>query len=371
MKTQLTFIATLLLALTACKPNPPADAPSAASGAASGAASATATAAPASAEDADLLKQAQAVFKPLPSLEETKKTYTYTDEQVKLGQMLWYEPRLSLANDISCNTCHGLETHGVDARNTPTSEGHNKQFGARNSPTSLNAFLLGSQFWDGRAKTVEEQAKGPVLNPVEMAMPDAAAVEKKIGAIQGYADAFKTAYADKGGQVTFDNIAHAIGAFERTLLTPSKWDNYLNGDVNALNEQEKRGVKAFIGNGCVACHTGVNLTNDTFQKFGLVKGPYWDFIDSKAPHDEGLFEVTKKDEDKYFFRVPPLRNIAKTAPYFHNGSVKDLPTAVSVMGETQLGKTLSKQDVDDIVAFLTATTGEVPAHALVKPELPK
>lgn len=254
--------------------------------------------------------------------------------------------------------------------NKPTSEGHNKQFGARNSPTALNAFLLDSQFWDGRAKTVEDQAKGPLVNPVEMAMPDLAAVEKRVGEIAGYTEQFKTAYADKGGVANIDNIAHAIGAFERTLLTPSKWDNYLKGDVNALNEQEKRGVRKFMDNGCIACHTGVNLTNGTFQKFGLVKGPYWEYI--KDPkQDTGLFEVTQKEADKYFFRVPQLRNIAKTAPYFHNGSVATLEEAVSIMGETQLGKTLPKEDVADIVAFLNTLTGEVPAEAQVVPELPK
>lgn len=362
MKTQLTLIAATLFALTACQPENTSQ-------------SQAPTSAPApSAEqsaDATLLQQAQSMFKPLPTLEESKQAYTYTDAQVKLGQQLYHEPRLSLGNDISCNTCHGVNSYGVDARNTPTSEGHNKQFGARNSPTSLNAFLLKTQFWDGRAPTVEEQAKGPLVNPVEMAMPDLDAVVKKVNAIQAYKDAFKTVYADKGGEVNIDNIAHAIGAFERTLLTPSRWDNYLKGDVNALNAQEKRGLKAFMDNGCITCHTGVNLTNDSFQKFGLVKGPYWDYIPSKEVHDEGVFEVTQKEEDKYFFRVPPLRNIAKTAPYFHNGSVNDLGEAVRVMAETQVGKTLSKEDIDAIVAFLGSTTGEVPAEALVVPELPK
>lgn len=365
MKHKLTLLAAFSLAtLAACQPPLTAE-----SNKASGVAAASGVSASnVSAEDAALLKQAQSVFKPLPSLEETKKTYSYTDEQVKLGQQLWYEPRLSLAKDLSCNSCHGLSTYGVD--NKPTSEGHNKQFGARNSPTALNAFLLDSQFWDGRAKTVEDQAKGPLVNPVEMAMPDLAAVEKRVGEIAGYTEQFKTAYADKGGVANIDNIAHAIGAFERTLLTPSKWDNYLKGDVTALNEQEKRGVRSFINNGCIACHTGVNLTNGTFQKFGLVKGPYWEYI--KDPkQDTGLFEVTQKEADKYFFRVPQLRNIAKTAPYFHNGSVATLEEAVSIMGETQLGKTLPKEDVADIVAFLNTLTGEVPAEAQVVPELPK
>ncbi|WP_376986107.1 cytochrome-c peroxidase [Conchiformibius kuhniae] len=320
-------------------------------------------------EDIELLQQAQAIFRPLPDFEEAKKAHphAFNNAQIKLGQQLWYDTRLSLGNDISCNTCHALTTHGVD--NKPTSPGHNGAEGVRNSPTVLNAFLLETQFWDGRAPNVEEQAKMPIVNPIEMAMPDHAAVEQKIAAIPGYAEQFKNLYADKGGQVSIDNIAHAIGAFERTLLTPSRWDDYLKGNMSALNEQEKRGVKAFINNGCVACHSGVNLGGDAFHKFGLVKGPYWKLINSKN-RDEGVFEVTKKEEDRFVFRVPGLRNVAKTAPYFHNGSVDNLPQAVAVMGEAQLGKTLSKEDIDDIVAFLNTTTGEVPKAALTIPALP-
>lgn len=350
-----------VLALTACQPS--SEKESVASTANSS------EIASAVSEDASLLTQAQSYFQALPSLEETRKSYHYTDEQVKLGQQLWYEPRLSLSDEISCNTCHGLSSYGVD--NKPTSPGHKGAPGARNSPTSLNAFLLDSQFWDGRAATVEDQAKGPLVNPAEMAMPDLAAVEKKVGSISGYAEQFQKLYADKGGIASIDNIVHAIGAFERTLLTPSRWDDYLKGDTAALNTQEKRGLKAFMDKGCIACHSGVNLTNNSFQKFGLVKGPYWDYIPSQAPHDEGLFEVTKKESDKYIFRVPPLRNIEKTAPYFHNGSVADLGEAVRIMAETQLGQTLSTQEIEDIVAFLNSTTGEIPAEALVVPELPQ
>lgn len=315
-----------------------------------------------------LLQQAQGIFQPLPTFEESRKAHPFTDAQVALGKQLWYDTRLSVANDISCNSCHGLDTFGVD--NKQTSSGHKGALGVRNSPTAYNAFLHTMQFWDGRSPHVEHQATQPIINPVEMAMPDHATVEKKIAAIEGYAAQFKELYADKGGQVNIDNIGHAIGAFERTLLTPSRWDKYLQGDVHALNEQEQRGVKAFIDHACVACHSGVSLGGDMVQKFGLIKGPYWQYIKSDK-HDEGVFEVSKKEEDKFFFKVPGLRNVAKTAPYFHNGSVSDLHEAVRIMGETQLGKSLPKQDIDDIVAFLNATTGELPADALVKPELPK
>lgn len=322
----------------------------------------------AGAEYADLLKQAQAIFKPLPDLEESRRLHPFTDGQVQLGKQLWYEPRLSLGNDISCNSCHGLSTYGVD--NKPTSPGHKGALGTRNSPTALNAFLLDTQFWDARAKDVEEQAKGPLINPVEMAMPDHAAVEKKVAAVAGYVEQFKQHYADKGGQPTIDNIAHAIGAFERTLLTPSRWDSYLKGDAGALNQQELRGLKTFIDKGCVACHSGVNLGGDSMQKFGIVKGPYWEYIDTKQ-QDLGLFELTKKEEDKAVFRTPGLRNVAKTAPYFHSGSIQDLGKAVEIMAQLQLGQNMSKQEIDDVVAFLNSTTGEIPADALVVPELPK
>lgn len=354
---------TTLLALAACKPDTPVS---------EQAAPASQAVATVNADDEALLKRAQAVFKPLPTLEESQKltNHTFTDAQVKLGQQLWYEPRLSLANDISCNSCHGLATYGVD--NKPVSNGHKDLTGDRNSPTALNAFLLSKQFWDGRAENVEEQAKGPLVNPVEMANPDLDAVVKKVNEIPGYVEQFKTIYADKdGGKVTIDNIAHAIGAFERTLLTPSKWDDYLKGNIHALNEQERRGVKAFMDNGCIACHTGVNLSSDAFQKFGLVKGPYWEYLGKDVKKDEGLFEQTKKESDKQFFRVPGLRNVEKTAPYFHSGSVNDLSEAVRIMAQLQVGKDLSQEEVDDIVAFLKTLTGEVPADALVQPELPK
>ncbi|MDO5355979.1 MAG: cytochrome-c peroxidase [Conchiformibius sp.] len=349
----------ILLLLSACSPPQTSESEQ---GAASANQSDAATA------DKELLKQAQAIFSPLPTLEESRTKHPFTDEQVQLGKQLWYEPRLSLGNDISCNTCHGLNTYGVD--NKPTSPGHNNAQGVRNSPTALNAFLLDSQFWDGRAKDVEEQAKGPLINPIEMAMPNHAAVEQKIAAIPGYAEQFQKHYADKGGKVSIDNIVHAIGAFERTLLTPSRWDKYLAGDIDALNQQERNGLKAFMNQGCIACHSGVNLGGDSMQKFGVVKGPYWDYINTKQK-DLGLFDLTKKEEDKFVFRTPGLRNVAKTAPYFHSGSVQDLGKAVEVMAELQLNHKLTKQEIDDIVAFLGSTTGEIPADALAVPTLPK
>jgi len=337
--TRLLLSLAVLSALAACggqesKEQKPASAPTEASAvqttpeaaSTASAASQAAVDSNASPEDQELLKRAQGIFKPLPSAEEMQKLRPFTEEQVKLGHQLWYEPRLSKGNTVSCNSCHNLATAGVD--NLPTSQGHKGQFGGRNSPTALNAALLGMQFWDGRAADVEEQAGGPLVNPVEMANDSQEAAAAKIAKIPEYQELFKTAFPEDGA-VSFKNITTALGAFERTLLTPTKWDDYLKGNVNALNEQERKGVRAFMDNGCIACHSGVNLGGATFQKFGLVEGPYWKFIEDPK-HDKGRADVTKKAEDEFFFRVPGLRNVAKTYPYFHNGSVWELDKAVIV-----------------------------------------
>lgn len=362
-------------ALTACgeKTAQTTETPQAASAAsaADAAASTAAVSAPqnsadVSAEDKALLERAQATFKPLPDLAEMQKIRPFTEEQVKLGQQLWYETRLSKGNTVSCNSCHNLATAGVD--NMPTSAGHKSQFGARNPPTALNAALLGSQFWDGRAADVEEQAGGPLLNPVEMANATEADAAAKIAGIPEYQEKFKAAFPEDGA-VSFKNITTALGAFERTLLTPTRWDDYLKGNVSALSEQERKGVRAFMDNGCIACHNGVNLGGTMFQKFGLVDGPYWKHIDDPK-HDKGRADVTKKAEDEFFFRVPGLRNVERTYPYFHNGSVWELDKAVNIMAKAQLGKTLAPEDTENIVAFLKALSGNVPESARTMPELP-
>ena len=363
---KLSLLALSIFALAACQDQPAKPAENNAPAAASATSAAT-TQSDATPEDKALLTQAQGLFQPLPSIEELNKTRTYTDAQVKLGHQLWYEPRLSRGNTVSCNTCHNLATAGVD--NLPTSQGHTGQLGVRNSPTALNAALLGSQFWDGRAADVEEQAGGPLLNPVEMANVSEEAVVEKIANIPEYQAKFKEAYADNGGAISFANITTAIAAFERTLMTPSRWDEYLKGDVNALNPQERKGLSSFINNGCIACHTGVNLGGTSFQKFGLVNGPYWKFTGSKG-RDEGRFEVTKAESDKYLFRVPGMRNVANTYPYFHDGSVWTLEEAVSIMGQAQLGKQLPKDEVADIVAFFGSLSGSVSEAARTVPELP-
>lgn len=285
-----------------------------------------------------------------------------TPERIALGKMLYFEPRLSKGGDVSCNSCHDLATFGVDGK--PTSTGHKGQLGGRNSPTVYNAAGHFAQFWDGRAKDVEEQAKGPVLNPVEMAMPNAKAVEKVLSGIPEYVAAFKKAFPAEKKPVTFDNMAVAIAAFERGLATPSRFDVFLAGDDKALSDAEKQGLNAFMDTGCAACHSGALFGGAMYQKLGLVKP--W-----PTEKDTGRFEVTKKDADKFFFKVPSLRNIEKTAPYFHDGSVASLDEAVKLMATHQLGKELTAEQVGSIVTFLKALTGTPPADALAAPELPK
>lgn len=303
--------------------------------------------------------QLTAMFAPLPTDMATDER-PVTEARVTLGRMLYFDPRLSKNHDISCNSCHQLDKYGVD--NEPTSPGHQAQRGVRNSPTVYNAALHTAQFWDGRAADVEEQAKGPVLNPVEMAMPDEATVVAVLKSIPGYAEPFQAAFPDADDPITFDNMATAIGGFERTLVTPSKWDRYLAGDSSALSEAEVAGAKKFVSSGCVTCHMGATLGGTQYQKLGLVE-PY-------ETADEGRKEVTGKDADLHVFKVPSLRNIARTGPYFHDGSVKSLPEAVTLMAKHQLGKELGQGDVQEISIFLEALTGDLP-KGIGKPVLPE
>jgi cytochrome c peroxidase len=288
-------------------------------------------------------------------------TNPITPEKVSLGRMLYYETRLSKNQDLSCNSCHMLDKFGVDG--TKVSKGHKGQLGGRNSPTVYNAGGFVAQFWDGRAGTLEDQAKGPILNPVEMAMKDEASVVAVLESIPGYEDAFEKAFPDDKEPISYDNLAKAIGAFERQLVTPSRFDKYMGGDKTALTDQERAGLTKFVQNGCTTCHSGSALGGSTFQKLGLIKA----YPNQK---DLGRYDVTKKDEDKMVFRVPTLRNVAETGPWFHDGAFDRLETAVQAMAYHQLGKELPEADVTDIVAFLKSLTGEIPQEYIKKPELP-
>lgn len=306
-----------------------------------------------------LFAQATSLFKPLPENAADDK-HVLTDEKIALGKKLYYDTKLSKEGNNSCNSCHNLETFGVD--NKPTSVGDNGGFGDRNSPTVLNAALHIAQFWDGRAADVEEQAGGPVLNPVEMAMPSEIEVVKRLKAVPEYQALFAAAFPDDAEPISYANMQNAIGAFERTLLTPTRWDKFLAGDKNALNEKEVAGLSTFIDAGCITCHTGVNLGGHMYQKFGLIH-PYWEYTKSEKI-DEGRYTITQNEGEKYIFKVPGLRNVTKTGPYFHDGSVADLGEAVKIMAKVQLNKDLTDQEVSSILIFLEALTGTVPASAL-------
>jgi cytochrome c peroxidase len=287
----------------------------------------------------------KAAFAPLPEVADSKEN-PITPEKVALGKKLYLDTRLSKDETLSCNSCHNLKTFGVD--NEPTSPGHKGQRGGRNSPTSFNAALHASQFWDGRAATVEKQALGPILNPIEMAMPSEAVVIERLKKDNSYPKEFAAAFPGEKDPISYANVGNAIGAFERTLITPSRFDQFLKGDDNALTPEEKKGAQAFVQTGCVACHNGATLGGMMFQKLGLVK-PY-------PTTDMGRFEVTKNEVDKMMFKVPSLRNVAQTGPYFHDGSVKTLDEAVSKMAEYQLGKQLTPEQVKEIVTFLNSLT---------------
>jgi cytochrome c peroxidase len=318
-------------------------------------------AAPALAET--LLDDARTIFEPIPPGSADVGGKTPDDAQVELGKMLFFEPRLSEAHNISCNTCHNLGTGGADL--SSTSIGHRWQHGGRNSPTVLNAVFNTAQFWDGRAADLAAQAGGPMVNPVEMGSTEQHVLEM-LNAIPGYLESFREAFPDDPEPISFDNARKAIAAFEATLVTPnSPFDRFLSGDEAALAAEQKEGLRLFIDAGCASCHNGVNLGGNSYQPFGVVEKPEWTVL---PPEDKGRFEVTRSEEDAYVFKVPTLRNIALTPPYFHSGSVWDLEQAVAVMGTAQLGAELNADETKRVVAFLEALTGDQPR--VVYPILP-
>ena len=298
------------------------------------------------------------IFQPLPA-EAVNPENPVTPEKVALGKALYFENRLSMNNTQSCNTCHNLDTYGVD--NKPTSPGDNGKPGTRNSPTTLNSALHFLQFWDGRMKDVEEQAGGPVMNPAEMNMPAEGVVMARLSSDEGYTKMFAAAFPGATDAMTFENMRKAIGAFERTLLTPSKFDRFLGGDNLALSEQELNGLEAFMNTGCTACHMGPLMGGNMFQKYPLF-GTHKDYTGSLVD-DTGKMQATKNEADKYMFKVPSLRNIAETWPYLHDGSVRELDKTVNLMAKAELNKELTPAQVSDIVAFLKSFTGEVPSEA--------
>lgn len=300
-----------------------------------------------------------ALFKTLPA-EATPTDYQMTEELIDLGRMLFYEPRLSINGNMSCNTCHGLNNYGMDGLRF--SFGHTGNPVGRNTPTVYNAALHISQFWDGRAATVEEQAKGPILAGGEMGMPSPDYVVSVLKSIPGYRPHFDAAFPGDADPITYDHVGQAIGAFERRLMTPGRFDRFLEGDKTALTAQEQRGMVLFVRTGCIGCHSGPALGGGMYTALGSME-PY-------TTNDLGRYNVTLNEADKYLFKVPSLRNIAVTGPYLHDGSIPTLESMVQLMTRHQLGKQLSHDELDDMVTFLRALTGELPSEYTAQPELP-
>lgn len=315
--------------------------------------------------DKELLDKAQGAFKPLSEVADRNMENVITDERIKLGKTLYFDTRLSKTGNNSCNSCHNLATYGVD--NQPTSKGDAGKLGDRNSPTVLNAAFHTAQFWDGRAKNVEEQAGMPILNRVEMAIPNEAFLVSRLKEIDLYKKLFKEAFPNEKNPITYGTLRKSIAAFERTLMTPSKFDDYLNGDVFALSNEEREGMNTFIETGCTQCHLGATLGGSMFQKFGK----YADYrsLVQNLKDDEGRKKVTKDEADKDVFKVPSLRNIEKTGPYFHNGSIANLPEAVKIMAKLQLNKELTEEQINSIVIFLKTLTGKLPKEVMKAPNL--
>lgn len=288
-----------------------------------------------------------------------------TAAKVELGRSLFFDPRLSSTGTVSCNSCHNVMLGGED--NRPVSMGVHGQTGGRSAPTVWNSAFNSSQFWDGRAKSLEEQAVGPITNPIEMGIKNHVVAINRIRAIKGYTPMFNKAFGSKN-PVTIDNLAKAIAAYERTLITPnSAYDRYVKGDKSAMSAQQVKGMKSFAALGCTACHMGPAFSGPAmapgtgfFMKFPTYsKNEYVKKYDLMADKGRG---------DKHEWKVPTLRNIALTAPYFHNGKVDTLEEAVRVMARTQLDKKLNHGQVEELVAFLNALSGEFPTQPM--PQLP-
>jgi len=302
-----------------------------------------------------LMKRAQRMFKPIPTQPPKLDNNPITPVKVKLGKTLFFDPRLSASALISCNTCHNIGMGGDDYQET--SIGHGWQKGPRNAPTVFNAVFNIAQFWDGRAKDLREQAKGPVQAAVEMNNKPEQVI-RTLKSMPGYARMFKEAFPGEKDPLTFDNMAKAIEVFEATLLTPdSRFDRYLNGDSKALTKEEQEGLRLFVNRGCAACHSGINMGGTGHFPFGVVEKP----AEEITAGDVGRFKVTGLKFDQYVFKSPSLRNLELTPPYFHSGKVWSMSEAVAIMGSAQLGISLTEEESGKITTFLKSTTGVPPS----------
>jgi cytochrome c peroxidase len=316
-------------------------------------------------EDDALLKNARSIFAPLPK-SMVAAGRPMTAALVELGRALYFDPRMSVDGTTSCARCHQPALYGADA--LAKSHGNHDRLNARNAPTVLNTALQVKQHWTGNREDVEDQATKALTGPASYGNPDFDAPMARLKKIAGYAPMFQAAFPGDANPITAENWGKAIGAYERTLVSRSRFDEFLDGKLDALAAAERQGLRTFIDTGCVACHNGVGVGGGAFKKFGVVED-YWKATGSEGV-DEGRALDTKKPEDKFLFKVPSLRNVAMTGPYFHDGSVGSLETAVRIMARVQLGVAIGDKDVRDIVTFLTSLTGPLPDNFATAPVLP-
>ncbi len=319
----------------------------------------------ASEKDQNLIDRAKQIFGPLPATMPSDMN-PITPAKTRLGKILYYESRISIDRTVSCAKCHPVSLYAADGLKKAI--GNNCKENPRNAPTIFNAASQISEHWIGNRISVEDQAKQAVVGPPAFGMPSYESAVKILKGIRGYQTLFQEAFPGEKDPVNIDNFAKAIGAYERTLVTPSPFDDFMNGNAAALTEQQKRGLQTFFDSGCMTCHFSPYVGGQMYQKFGVFE-PYWKYTKS-GKIDEGRYAVTKNEADKYVFKVPVLRNVAMTRPYFHDGSVDRLEDAIRIMAKIQLGKDLSKEQQGDIAAFLASLTGRIPEDALTIPILP-
>ena len=315
--------------------------------------------------DQDLIARAKAVFGPLPaSMPSTDNPIT--PEKVRLGNLLFFESRVSVDGTVSCAKCHPPGLYAADGLRKAI--GNHCKENPRNSPTILNAADQISEHWIGNRTSVEDQARQALTGPPAFGMPNNESVEKILKGMKEYVALFKAAFPVDKEPVTVANFAKAVGAYERTLMTPAAFDDFMQGNAGALSEQQKRGLRTFMDTGCLTCHFSPYLGGKLYQKFGVFE-PYQKYTKS-AQVDEGRYAVTKSEADRFLFKVPVLRNVAMTPPYFHDGSVDRLADAVTIMAKIQLARDLSPGQAEDIVAFLHSLTGKLPESLVRAPVLP-
>lgn len=309
-------------------------------------------------EDSALVNKAKIYFKELPIRTEIA-TDPIKESRVKLGHLLFYDPRISKSGTTSCNSCHNLSNYGVD--NITSAQSPEGNPAGRNVPTVFNAALHNMYFWDGRALSLEEQPGKMVLNPDELSVPHLGFIINRLRSDSTYPLLFAASFPDDELPVSFTNLKKAIAAFERTLLSPSRFDVFMSGNLSALNEEEKAGLTLFMDAGCANCHNGVGIGGSSTQRFGI----FTDYrtVTRSRVDDEGKMKVTGNTKDKDVFKVSGLRNVGMTYPYFHDGSIANLDTTVKIMGKVELNKKFTETEVKNIVSFLKTLTGDIRAEA--------